>query len=95
MNNFETGEGDIDSGPLFFGYSIPSNAWAFGNAVFHKDLKTAEQMRRLISLGSKKINSDNEIHYEPRFVKMSMSPLAEALILYKETMVEWGEKGDR
>lgn len=88
-NNNETTEGDLDSGPIFLGYSIPANAFAFGDAVALKDYRNAKRLHRLIKLGSKSVIKSNELHYETRFVNMSISPLAESLILYLETMTVW------
>ncbi len=81
--------GDIDSGPIILGYSIPANAFAFGDAVATEDLRNAKRLHRLIKLGSKKEKLNNEIKYKTRFIDMEISPLAEALILYFETMIEW------
>lgn len=87
--NYMTGLGDIDSGPLFLGYSIPASAFAFGDAVAMKDLRNAKRLKRLINFGSKTIEEDNEIKYKIRFTELSSSPMQEALILYLETMTEW------
>ena len=81
--------GDIDSGPLFMGYSIPANAFAFGDAVALDDKVNAQRLKRLINLGSKSIKSDDEIHYKVRYIDLPISPLSEALLLYFETMSEW------
>ncbi len=88
-NNFETGYGDMDSGSLFLGYSIPANAFAYADAVALNDLRTAKRLQRLIRLGSKKIESDNELKYKMRFIDLKINPLAEALLLHFETMTEW------
>ncbi|MCA0447734.1 MAG: hypothetical protein LCH54_16040 [Bacteroidetes bacterium] len=88
-HNSETSNGDIDSGPLFLGYSIPANAFAFAGAVAFKDLRTAKRLQRLISIGSKKIETENELKYETRFINLQINPLAEALLLYFETMTDW------
>lgn len=86
---YNTGLGDIDSGPLFLGYSIPASAFAFGDAVAMGDMRNAKRLRRLISFGSKKIEENNEIRYRIRFTDLNASPMQEALILYFETMTEW------
>ncbi len=83
---YTTGEGDIDSGPLFLGYGIPATAWAFGNAVLFSDLKTAKKLERVINIGSNEIETVNEIRYDIRFTDVSMSPLNDALLLYLETV---------
>lgn len=81
--------GDIDSGPIIWGYSIPAIAFAFGDAVAMKDWQNAKRLERVIKLGSKTERSNSEIKYKTRFINMEISPLAEALILYFETMTEW------
>lgn len=85
----ETSAGDVDSGPLILGYSIPANAFAFGNAVALRDWRNAQRLRRVISFGSREVTTPEEIHYGVRFVDLSVSPLAEALILHAETMTPW------
>ena len=89
IGSFETSEGDVDSGPLILGYSIPANAFAFGNAVALRDWRNAQRLRRVISFGSREIETPEEIHYGVRFVDLSVSPLAEALLLNAETMTRW------
>ncbi|MDB5267103.1 MAG: hypothetical protein JWP58_143 [Hymenobacter sp.] len=86
---YETREGDIDSGPLILGYSIPANAFAFGNAVALGDWRNAQRLRRVISFGSRELETPQEISYGVRFVDLSVSPLAEALLLNAETMTPW------
>jgi hypothetical protein len=87
--SYETSEGDVDSGPLILGYSIPANAFAFGNAVALGDWRNAQRLRRIISFGSREIATPQELHYSVRFVDLSVSPLAEAFILHAETMTPW------
>lgn len=87
--NLETNVGDIDSGPIFLGFSIPANAFAFGNAVAFKDVRNAKRLQRLIKLGSKRIIKDQALSYQSRFIDLPISPLAESLILYFETMTDW------
>lgn len=88
-NNNETNVGDMDSGPLFRGYSIPANEFALSNAVLAGDYKTAKKISRLINFGTKKIDKNNEIKYKVKFVDLNISPLAESLVLYSLTMTEW------
>jgi hypothetical protein len=88
-DSYETGIGDVDSGPLILGYSIPANAFAFGNAVALRDWRNAQRLRRVISFGSREITTPQELHYGVRFVDLPVSPLAEALILHAETMTPW------
>jgi hypothetical protein len=87
--SYETSEGDVDSGPLILGYSIPANAFAFGNAVALRDWRNAQRLRRVISFGSRAVETPQELHYRVRFVDLPVSPLAEALILHAETMTPW------
>ncbi|HZV68556.1 MAG TPA: hypothetical protein VFG10_03400 [Saprospiraceae bacterium] len=88
-NSKETGMGDVDSGPLFLGYSIPANEFALGNSILAGDKKTARQILRLIGIGAKKVRNNNEIRYKVRFVKMNISPMAEALVLNSLTVTKW------
>ncbi|GAA4047811.1 hypothetical protein GCM10022409_37680 [Hymenobacter glaciei] len=89
IGSYETSEGDVDSGPLILGYSIPANAFAFGNAVALRDWRNAQRLRRVISFGSREVETPQEIRYSVRFVDLSVSPLAEALLLHAETMTPW------
>lgn len=88
-NNNETSMGDIDSGPIFKGYSIPANEFALGNAILAGDFKTARKLERLIKFGTRTIKKNNEIKYKVRFVKMNISPMAEALVLNSLTIIKW------
>jgi hypothetical protein len=87
--DYETSIGDVDSGPMLLGYSIPANAFAFGNAVALRDWRNAQRLRRVISFGSREIEVDETIHYGVRFVDLPVSPMAEALLLHAETMTPW------
>jgi len=91
-NNNETALGDIDSGPIFWGYSIPANEFALSNSILAKDFKTAKQLEHLINLGTKKIEKKNELKYNVRFVEMNISPMAEAMVLYSLTLTKWTDK---
>lgn len=86
---YETNEGDVDSGPLILGYSIPANAFAFGNAVAKGDWRNAQRLRRVICFGSREVVAGTEQRYAMRFVELPVSPLAEALLLHAETMTPW------
>lgn len=81
---YTTSYGDLDSGPLLLGYSIPATTFAFADAVALHDLPNARRLRRLIGLGSREIETAEEIHYTVRLANLSVSPLAEALLLYAE-----------
>ena len=89
VGSYATSEGDLDSGPLILGYSIPANAFAFGNAVARRDWRNAQRLRRVIRFGSREIETPSELSYGVRFVDLSVSPLAEALLLHAETMTPW------
>jgi hypothetical protein len=94
-NETSTNSGDIDSGPILWGYSIPANQFALGDAILSGDYITAEKLLKLINLGTKQIISNNEYKYETLIVKMNISPMAEALMLYSLTMRNWSEKSIR
>ena len=85
QNYSETHAGDLDSGPVFRGYSIPANGFALSCAIASNDLRTAKKLERLVQIGTREIEKDNELRYEVRFVDLSISPLAEALTLYALT----------
>jgi len=81
----DTQIGDIDSGPVVMGYSIPGNAFAFGAAILAGDFRTAKKMDRLIRFGARKIQTEKGIHHRVRFVNMHISPMAEAIVLFSMT----------
>lgn len=81
--------GDIDSGPIIWGYSIPASAFALGGAIIAEDYKTAKKINRLIHFGSKSKRRRKEYRYKVRFVRMKISPMAEAHVLFSRTMVAW------
>lgn len=85
----ETDGGDIDSGPLFLGYSIPASEFALGCSVLSGDFKTARKLERLISFGTSESGENNEFRYKVRFVDMNTSPMAEALVLFSLTITKW------
>lgn len=87
-----TSMGDIDSGPIFLGYSIPANEFALGHAILAKDYKTARKLERLVNFGTRKSLVNDELKYEVRFVDMNISPMAEALVLYSLTITPWTEE---
>lgn len=90
-NNNETNPGDIDSGPILRGYSIPANEFALSNAVLACDFKTARKIERLISLGTSSITENNEFRYSVRFLDLNISPMAEALVLNSLTITKWSD----
>jgi len=90
--DYTTDIGDVDSGPLVLGFSIPANAFAFSNAVAMRDFRNAQRLRRVISIGSREIEADDALHYGVRFVDLPVSPMAEALLLHAETMTPWRVK---
>ncbi len=87
--NYDTGYGDIDSGPLLNGYSIPANVFAMAGAVIGQDYTTAKQINRLINIGGNKIKNNNEIYYNPKLLDMEISPMAEGIVLFSITMNDW------
>jgi hypothetical protein len=87
--DYTTDIGDVDSGPLVLGCSIPANAFAFSNAVALGDFRNAQRLRRVIRIGSRDIETDDALHYGVRFVDLTVSPMAEALLLHAETMTPW------
>lgn len=91
-NNRQTSLGDIDSGPILWGYSIPANEFALSNSVLDNDFNTAGKIIRLIHLGSSTIEEDDELKYRVRFINMNISPMAEALVLHSLTMTKWTQK---
>lgn len=84
-----TDMGDIDSGPLFYGFSIPANQFVLSTALFIEDYPTARKIRRLINFGTKTKRKNNQLHYEIRFVDYQISPMAEALVLFSLTTTSW------
>lgn len=91
FNNNKTSIGDIDSGPIFLGYSIPANEFALGASILAEDYKTACKTERLISFGTTKSEENDELKYHIRFVDMNISPMAEALVLNSLTITKWIE----
>jgi hypothetical protein len=88
-NSWDFSTGDIDSGPIFAGFSIPANEFALANAVMAKDYKTAKKLMRLINYGTKTIRKNDELKYKIRFFDMNISPMAEALVLHALTITQW------
>lgn len=91
-DSHKTAMGDIDSGPLFLGYSIPANEFALGSSILAGDYTTARKIERLINFGSRKFEKDGELKYKVRFVEMNISPMAEALVLNGLTITKWTGK---
>lgn len=89
FNNNKTNLGDIDSGPIIYGYSIPANEFALGSAVIFHDFETANQLNRLIYLGAKSNIDSTTFSYKTRFIDFEISPLAEAMVLNGLTMTSW------
>lgn len=87
--NYSTSDGDIDSGPLFLGYSIPANTFALSNAILSNDLVTARRIERMINTGAKRQIKDNEFKYKVRFIDLEVSPMAEAIILNSMSIERW------
>ena len=71
-SSYETGAGNVDSGPLILGYGIPATAFAFADAVALGDYRNAQRLRRVISLGSRTIREGNELRYGVRVVPFTL-----------------------
>jgi hypothetical protein len=82
--SYETGAGNVDSGPLILGYGIPATAFAFADAVALGDWRNAQRLRRVISLGSRDIREGDELRYGVRLVNLDVNPLSEALLLWAD-----------
>jgi len=82
--SYETGAGNVDSGPLILGYGIPATAFAFADAVALGDWRNAQRLRRVISLGSRDIRTGEELRYGVRLVNLDVNPLSEALLLWAD-----------
>jgi len=82
--SYETGAGNVDSGPLILGYGIPATAFAFADAVALSDWHNAQRLRRVISLGSRDIREGDELRYGVRVVDLDVNPLSEALLLWAD-----------
>jgi hypothetical protein len=82
--SYETGVGNVDSGPLILGYGIPATAFAFADAVALRDYRNAQRLRRVISLGSREIREGDELRYGVRLVHLEVNPLSEALLLWAD-----------
>ncbi|RZL06527.1 MAG: hypothetical protein EOO62_18715 [Hymenobacter sp.] len=82
--SYETGAGNVDSGPLILGYGIPATAFAFADAVALHDYRNAQRLRRVISLGSREVREGEELRYGVRLVNLDVNPLSEALLLWAD-----------
>lgn len=90
--NHETNwSGDIDSGPVVYGYSLPATGMGFGAAVALEEYQLANDMYRLFKLGTAtKTDSLGGTYYSLRFREdINYSPLTEAIMLYMETQCTW------
>lgn len=81
---YATGAGNVDSGPLILGYSIPATAFALAGAVALRDGRNAQRLRRVVRLGSREVREGNELRYGVRLVDLAVNPLSEALLLWAE-----------
>lgn len=82
--SYETGVGNVDSGPLLLGYGIPATAFALADAVALRDYRNAQRLRRVVRLGSREIREGPELRYGVRFINLEVNPLSEALLLWAE-----------
>jgi hypothetical protein len=83
-SGYQTGAGNVDSGPLVLGYGIPATTFAFADAVALGDYRNAQRLRRVISLGSREIREGNELRYGVRLINLDVNPLSEALLLWAD-----------
>jgi hypothetical protein len=83
-SRYGTEAGNVDSGPLILGYSIPATAFAFADAVALHDYRNAQRLRRVISLGSRDIREGDELRYGVQLVNLDVNPLSEALLLWAD-----------
>lgn len=83
-DSYETGAGNVDSGPLILGYGIPATTFAFADAVALGDWRDAQRLRRVISLGSREMREGDELRYGVRVVNLEVNPLSEALLLWAD-----------
>lgn len=81
---YDTGAGDVDSGPLILGYGIPATSFALADAVALRDWRNAQRLRRVVGLGSREIVANNELRYGVRLVDLDVNPLSEALLLWAD-----------
>jgi hypothetical protein len=88
--SFDTGVGDVDSGPLILGYGIPATAFAFADAVALGDWRNAQRLRRVINLGSREVEENSELRYNVRLVDLDVNPLSEALLLWADVPTYYG-----
>jgi hypothetical protein len=83
-SGYQTGAGNVDSGPLVLGYGIPATTFAFADAVALGDYRNAQRLQRVISLGSREIREGNELRYGVRLINLDVNPLSEALLLWAD-----------
>lgn len=81
-DNYDSKEGDIDSGPIFMGVSVPANQFALIDAINADDKEVVRQLEVLVNSGTKLVETDREIYYETPLIDFEISPLSEALMLY-------------
>lgn len=81
-NDFSTNIGDIDSGPIINGFSIPASQFAFIDAILVGDQETVNYIEKLVRFGTEEIETEEQFHYKTRMIDFEISPLAEALMLY-------------
>jgi hypothetical protein len=90
--SWNTNIGDIDSGPIFLGFSIPANEFALGGSILAKDFGTTKKLERLIDIGTEIIIKHDELRYRTNFYDLNISPMAEAIVLYSLTITKWENK---
>ena len=85
----ESNMGDIDSGPIVWGFSIPANQFALGCAIISGDFSTANKIKRLIDIGTEEVITNEEFKYKTKYIDINISPMAEALVLFSLTLRKW------
>lgn len=85
-NDFSTNVGDIDSGPIINGFSIPASQFALICAINAGDQETIDLLYKLVRFGTQEIETETEFKYKTRMIEFEISPLAEALMLYAESV---------
>lgn len=78
-DDHSTGIGDIDSGPLFFGFGVAATGLGYGAANAAGDTAAAREIRGLIECFGRDTLRDGERRYR------LFGPLSDALVLWGET----------
>lgn len=79
------GSGDIDSGPIFLGYSVAATGIGLGAAMIEND-DAAGKIFNLIRLIDGGKEDEDTFHYR------HFTPLSDALLLFCKTMTSWDDR---